>query len=84
METLLRSALADRAAAVEARSAAWEENSRRVRRDARARTAIASAAVVVLATSGVLGFRLVHEPGRGEPLPVEPLSTQQPAPTSSR
>lgn len=80
MDSLLRSALADRAAAVDAPASAWEENSRRVRRDTRARTAVAAAFVCVLATTGVLGFRVVHEPGRGQPVPVQPLSTQQPAP----
>ena len=80
MDAVLRAALADRAASVEAPATAWEVNSRRVRRDARMRTAVASLAVVVVATTGVLGFRFVHEPGRGQPVPVQPAASEQPAP----
>jgi len=80
MDAVLRAVLADRAASVEPPVSAWEENSRRVRRDTRARTAVASVAVVVVATTGVLGFRWVHEPGRGQTVPVQPAATQEPVP----
>jgi hypothetical protein len=83
MDSLLRSALADQAASVETPPAAWQENSRRLRRDTRRRTAVASTFVVVLATTGVLGFTYLHEPGRGQPLPVQPLSTDEPVASTS-
>jgi hypothetical protein len=84
MDTLLRSALADRAASVDTPAAAWEENARRVRCDTRRRTAVAGLAVVAASTVGVLSFTYLHEPGRGQPVPVQPLGTDQPAPSSSR
>ncbi|HUR14278.1 MAG TPA: hypothetical protein VM097_07270 [Mycobacteriales bacterium] len=79
MDSLLREALSSRAGAVPAAEDAWTENSRRVRRDARLRTTGAGLVVALVATGGVLGFRLVHEPGRGEPVPVQPAGSQAPA-----
>lgn len=79
MDSLLRDALESRAATVTAPAAAWEDNARRVRRDTRRRTALAGAVVVLVASTGVLAFRVVHEPGRGQPVPVQPLGTQAPA-----
>ncbi|MDP9181952.1 MAG: hypothetical protein M3P04_04145 [Actinomycetota bacterium] len=84
MDDLLRDALADRAAAVTLSQGAWEENTRRIRRDTHRRTTIAGLAVVAASTVGVLGFSYLHEPGRGQPLPTQPLSTARPVPTSSR
>jgi hypothetical protein len=79
-DELLSSVLSERAAAVDAPAMGWAENQRRVRRDSRRRGAAAAVLVVAVAGSGVLGFRFVHEAGRGQPLPVRPLSTHQPAP----
>ena len=55
-------------------------NARRVRKDSRRRTGLAFASLVLVATTGVLGFRFVHEGTRGEPIPVQPAGSQQPAP----
>jgi hypothetical protein len=79
MESLLQAALADRAASVDAPAGAWTENARRVRRDSRRRTGLALASVVLVATTGVLGFRFVHEGTRGEQVPVQPAGTHEPA-----
>jgi hypothetical protein len=76
----LREALADRARVVEVPADAWAENARLVRHDSRRRTGLAVASVVLAATTGVLGFRFVHEGTRGEPVPVQPAGTQQPVP----
>ena len=74
----LRDALADRAASVDVPLDPWTENAGRVRSDTRRRTGVALASVVLVATTGVLGFRFVHEPGRGEPVPVQPAGTVEP------
>jgi hypothetical protein len=75
----LRDALADRAAVVEVPAEPWAENARRVRKDSRRRTGLAFASLVLVATTGVLGFRFVHEGTRGEHVPVQPAGTQQPS-----
>ena len=80
MEDLLRSALADSATEVSSPADSWSENVRRVRRDTRRRTAVAALAVVAASTMGVLGFDFLHEPGRGQSVPVQPAGTQRPAP----
>ena len=80
MEALLRSSLAAQAASVDPPDSAWAENTHRVRRDTRRRTAVAAVAVVAASTVGVLGFDYLHEPGRGQTVPVQPLGTQRPAP----
>ena len=79
MDGLLRDALADRAGLVEVPTDPWAENARLVRRDSRRRTGLAFASLVLVATTGVLGFRFVHEGTRGEPVPVQPASTQEPS-----
>ena len=78
MDALLRSVLSEEAAGVEVSSDPWSENARRVRTDSRRRTGLAVASVVLVATTGVLGFRFVHEPGRGELVPVQPAGTVAP------
>ena len=79
MDGMLRDALADRAGLVEVPADPWAENARLVRRDGRRRTGLAFASLVLVATTGVLGFRFVHEGTRGEPVHVQPAGTQEPS-----
>jgi hypothetical protein len=74
----LREALAGQAASVVVPADPWAENARLVRRDSRRRTGLAFASLVLVATTGVLGFRFVHQGTRGEPVPTQPAGTQQP------